>query len=286
MDHNNSKLKGLSLPAYIGKTSIDIIKRRFETISQLQEKTDVNIWIAKPESSDDDSDDEKDSDAKVFSWISGSKKNVDTLVDTLTLDILKGKVEMIVSNAIRIGFLVRLLESLDELGALFHKTVNIWIDEADQSVCLWSNYLHVLNNMPMIQHVYAIIHPISDKAEAYQAMARVFGNIGQNIADAEYEWTTFGGEFTDREEANELLHKNGCNRNLAPTTPASIEKYMVNGFEKSTTKTTSLSILSYDKVVSELSKTTTKTGRMFICYKDLSDPSSVVYIVRGVIKKL
>jgi hypothetical protein len=192
---------------------------------------------------------------------------------------------------------------------------------------------------------YGIIPPILDKAEAYQAMARLFGNIGHfptykpcqiysnhatfkkvqrqediavNLArimhesgreeatiavvnaaaeyESENEWATFGGEFTDREEANELLRKNGCNRKLARTTPASIEKYMVNGFEKSTT-TKGLSILSYDKVVSELphwsklsgfdiNKTTTKAGRMFICYKDLSDPSSVVYIVRGVIKKL
>ena len=191
---------------------------------------------------------------------------------------------------------------------------------------------------------YGIIPPISDKAEAYQAMARLFGNVGHfpdykpcqiysnsatfkkvrcqeeiavnlarimhesgrdeaTIADvkaaAEYEtekeWITFGGEFTDRKKANELLKKHGCNRNLAPSTPTSIEKYMRNGFEMSTT-TKALSVLSYDKVSSEISrwsklsafdikKNTTKAGRMFICYKDLSDPNSVVYIVRGVEKK-
>ena len=175
MGHNKSKMQGLLLPAQSGKTSkaIAVIKQRFETISQLQEKTDINIWISANNkllvkqtetrmhnelcSSDDDSDDGNDSDAiiqgEVFSWISGSKKN-NVSVDALTLQILKGKVEMIVmcSNAIRIRYLVQLLESLDEFGALFLKKVNIWIDEADQSIRLWSKYSRVLN-MPMIQHV-------------------------------------------------------------------------------------------------------------------------------------
>jgi len=546
MGHNKSKMQGLLLPAQSGKTSkaIAVIKQRFETISQLQEKTDINIWISANNkllvkqtesrmhnelcSSDDDSDNENDSDAiiqgDVFSWISGSKKN-NVSVDKLTIDILKGKVEMIVmcSNAIRIRYLVQLLENLDEFGAMFLKKINIWIDEADQSIRLWSKYAHVLN-MSMIQHVtlvsatmetifkhpsikgslrvmkypttypecyrrlkdadciemdvgasgpseyvrhvlkahpkliqpgmrafipgdaskqsheaistllqengfaviilngthkelripgervidlslylsvdddektepiefntilsrmyvgnrldrfplaitgficvergitfqcaadsthngflfdYGIIPPIADKAEAYQAMARLFGNIGHfptykpcqiysnsatfkkvrnqeeiavnlarimhesgreeaTIADvkaaAEYEsekeWLPFGDEFADRNEANKLLRKNECNRNLAPTTEASIKKYMKNGFEMSTT-TKALDVLSYDKVKAELSRwsklsafdikaTTTRAGRMFICYKDLSDPESIMYIVRGVVKK-
>ena len=175
MGHNKSKMQGLWLPAQSGKTSkaIDIIKKRAETVLQLQENSDINIWISANNkllvkqtetrmhtdlcSSDDDSDNENDSDAiiqgDVFSWISGSKKN-NISVDALTLQILKGNVEMIVmcSNAIRIRYLVKLLESLDEFGALFSKKVNIWIDEADQSIRMWGKYSRVLN-MPMIQHV-------------------------------------------------------------------------------------------------------------------------------------
>lgn len=175
MGHNKSKMQGLLLPAQSGKTSkaIDVIKKRFATISQLQEKTDINIWISANNkllvkqtesrmhnelcSSDDDSDDGNDSDAiiqgEVFSWISGIKKN-NVSVDTLAIQILKGKVEMIVmcSNATRIRYLVQLLESLDEFGAMFPKKVNIWIDEADQSIRMWSKYSHVLN-LPMIQQI-------------------------------------------------------------------------------------------------------------------------------------
>ena len=170
-------MQGLLLPAQSGKTSkaINIIKKRFETILQLQEKTDINIWISANNkllvkqtesrmynelcSSDDDSDDGKDSDAiiqgEVFSWISGAKKN-NVKEDALAFQIVIGEVEMVVmcSNAKRIRYLVNMLERLDKAtaGGVFAKKINIWIDEADQSIRLWSKYDAILN-MPMIQQI-------------------------------------------------------------------------------------------------------------------------------------
>ena len=186
---------------------------------------------------------------------------------------------------------------------------------------------------------YGIIPPIGDKAEAYQTMARLFGNIGDfpnykastiyttsnmfkkvsqseetavNLArlvheqgsenvglehfrmaanyETEKKWTLISGEFETREEANEFLVRNGCRENNK------VDE-MDGEFVKSSTTSTKKK-LSYSEVQAVLLMGKTSTfdvygdpnkklhSRLFICYKDLADPSTVTYVVRILKRKL
>lgn len=181
---------------------------------------------------------------------------------------------------------------------------------------------------------YGIIPPIGDKAEAYQTMARLFGNIGDfpnykpstiyttssmfkkvgqseetavNLARLVHEqgtqdvgpehfqmaanytkdkpWTVISGEFDSREKANEFLVANGS--------PENNKKPEMDGaFIKSSTTGKADKPISYNEVQKCLSMGKTSTfdvntnpdkkqhSRLFICYKDLTDPSTVTYVVR------
>ena len=185
---------------------------------------------------------------------------------------------------------------------------------------------------------YGIIYPISNKAESYQTMARLFGNIGhlpeykpveiytstamfnkvekqeemavnlgrmvhdqglvsvgkkelneaQNFR-TESEWDLFTGEFTTLKEANEFVKSFGAR--------GKTDKSLKKDGEFYTSSTTKIAkVLDYATTKSEMSSLSklsnldvkeNKSGicsRMYICYKDMSDPSSVVFICR-VIKK-
>jgi hypothetical protein len=104
------------------------------------------------------------------------------------------------------------------------------------------------------------------------------------------DWDLIQDEFNNRDEANNFLVKHGCNRNNKETTNNL-------GFLLSSV-TKEKQILYYDDVIKELrcfKKTSTfdtkdcvkgaKYSRMYICYKNLCDPNSVVFIVR-IIKKI
>ena len=183
---------------------------------------------------------------------------------------------------------------------------------------------------------YGIIPPIASKADAYQIMARLFGNIGHlpnykpveiytstamfnkvekleelavNLARivqeqglgsvgtkelkeaqnfrTESEWDEIVQEFTTQKAANEFMQANGAQQKQT------IEK---KGAFYSSSTSGKKDILNYDLVKTEMSSWSklsnldvkkNKGGicsRMYICYKDMSDPSSVVFICR-VIKK-
>ena len=87
-------------------------------------------------------EEEIDSDAdisnKVFAWRSGLK-NHNKSVESLCLDILEGKVETIIccSNPTRLKYLYQLCARLNQ-SSLFKRYINIWIDEADVSIQMWS----------------------------------------------------------------------------------------------------------------------------------------------------
>lgn len=185
---------------------------------------------------------------------------------------------------------------------------------------------------------YGIIPPISNNAEAYQTMARLFGNIGHlpeykpveiytstamfnkvekqeemavNLArmvheqglvsvgkkelkeaqnfQTEKHWDLFTGEFTTLKEANEFVKSFGAR--------GKTDKSLKKDGEFYTSSTTKIAkVLDYATTKSEMSSLSklsnldvkeNKSGicsRMYICYKDMSDPSSVVFICR-VIKK-
>jgi hypothetical protein len=80
----------------------------------------------------------------VFSWTSGTKKSNIT-AEALTLRIMNGDIEMVVicAHPTRIRYLVQTLELLAN-QRLFTKKINIWIDEADNSISLWSKYQKVI----------------------------------------------------------------------------------------------------------------------------------------------
>jgi hypothetical protein len=185
---------------------------------------------------------------------------------------------------------------------------------------------------------YGILPPITCKSEAYQTMARLFGNVGhfpnykpveiytssamiskvekaekiavylgrmvheQNLDlvtpkdvraaqnfDVESEWDLYNGEFETLKEANAFMHMYGGQGK----TIKSLEKD-AEGFYKSST-TGKSQILQYDVVVKEMAgwsklsnlnpKAEKATARMTICYKDLSDPDSIVFICRVAVRK-
>jgi hypothetical protein len=181
---------------------------------------------------------------------------------------------------------------------------------------------------------YGVIPPIACKASAYQAMARLFGNIGHltnykpveiytssamfskvekqeeiavNLArmvqeqglatvgkkelkaaqnfDAEAGWELFEDEFSTLKAANDYMHLHGA----AGKTPKGMQKDMEGPFYTgSTTKVKS--VLCYAAVKKEMAgwsklsnlnpKAELVTGRMYPCYKDLTDPSSVIFVCR------
>lgn len=191
---------------------------------------------------------------------------------------------------------------------------------------------------------YGVIPPITSKPDAYQTMARLFGNIGESphykpieiyttfamfskvekqeevavnlpriveeqglvsvnkkdIKDAQNFvsdsildsiWTPFYSEFTNLEDANKFMHANGGRGKALK----SIEKTMQDGFYKSSTSKEAI-VLDYHLVKQEIAgwKKTSNldsrnvkdvSARMYICYKDTKDPTSEVYICRGVKRK-
>jgi len=184
---------------------------------------------------------------------------------------------------------------------------------------------------------YGIVPPIANADEAYQTMARLFGNMGNfpaykpcdiysnsltfervhrqeeiavNLArivheqglqevtkadvaraayfDEEKEWKLIEKDCYTLEEANALLATHKCR--LKRTVKVDKDGFIVSSTTKKSGK------LSYDDVKAEMSRwrktatfdpddDTTQAGRMFICYKDITDINSVVFIVR-IIKRI
>jgi hypothetical protein len=186
---------------------------------------------------------------------------------------------------------------------------------------------------------YGIIPPITNAAEAYQMMARMFGNIGHlwgykaakiftdsktfervykeeetavnlprimyeegmDIAtkddfsraarhEEEKDYDLLVANFKTPEEANVFLVENGCRRNNKHTEEdrrdVTDPRFLVDSLTGKRT------VLSYATVVAETSRwsktsgfdgvgaRTGTAGRMYICYRDLSDPSSICFFIR------
>jgi len=181
---------------------------------------------------------------------------------------------------------------------------------------------------------YGVLPPIACKAEAYQAMARLFGNVGHlpnykpveiytssamfnkvekqeeiavNLArmvqeqglvvvtkkdlkaaqnfETEAAWALHTGEFATLKEANAFMHAHGGQGKTLKT----MKKEMEGPFFKSST-TGSLGVLQYAAVKKEMAgwsklsnlnpKAERTTARMTICYRNVSDPESTVFICR------
>lgn len=103
-----------------------------------------------------------------FSWASGTKKtNVST--DALAWKITKGDVSMVVccAHKKRLAYLFNLLNELNA-SSLFSRQINIFIDEADESINLWSPYESQINTMTKVNKVMLVSATFNSIANKYQ----------------------------------------------------------------------------------------------------------------------
>ncbi len=179
MGINKSKLQCLVLPAQSGKTrKVEEEIKKFSCINSLfGHPGDLNIWISANNkllvhqttkrmqtdlcSSDDDAESDAVIKGNVFSWTSGTKKtNISSR--ELAWEVIEDRVEMIIlcAHATRLRYLKDLIEHLNA-SKHFGKKINIWIDEADFSINLWSKYPEILN-IPSVQQVTLVSATIDD----------------------------------------------------------------------------------------------------------------------------
>lgn len=160
MGSQQSKCKSLYLPAQSGKTrKVEELIQEYK-LGELFDPVDINIIISannrvlvgqttarmmKDLATESDVG-ANDACIKggVFSWTSGTKKSNIT-AEALTLRIMNEDIEMVVicAHPTRIRYLVQTLELLANQRH-FTKKINIWIDEADNSISLWSKYQKVI----------------------------------------------------------------------------------------------------------------------------------------------
>ena len=83
-------------------------------------------------------------EGKTVVWISQNNKQIN--VDHLVVEIMSGNIDNIIActNQKRVGHLIELLEKLKKmhrLGLLLNRTVNIWVDEADNCMTIWKKHI-------------------------------------------------------------------------------------------------------------------------------------------------
>lgn len=157
------KIRALWMPAQFGKTAKvqDMIRENHSTencinilicsnikllVSQTTSRMSNDLFLPNQSdtsdtdseissASDERSDDRIDGD--VFAWMSGKKSNIS--VRELADRIKEDEVTMVVccAHKTRIRYLHELVENLNS-SKNFKKVINIWIDEADATVNLWS----------------------------------------------------------------------------------------------------------------------------------------------------
>lgn len=185
MGAEHSNCKCLYLPAQSGKTRKmeELIKEH--KLGELFEPVDINIIVSansrllveqtKTRMTKDlaTESEEGANDAcikgNVFSWTSGTKESNITPVD-LAFRLL-GEIEMVVicAHATRLRYLLQTLERLAACP-LFTKRINIWIDEADNSINLWSKYEHILGSMRCINQVTLVSATFDAVVSKYKSL--------------------------------------------------------------------------------------------------------------------
>lgn len=194
MGVTNSKVECIWRPAQSGKTRTyqQIIKEN-ELLSQLFYDCEgfVNIVLCSNNKSlvqqtadrhkndlyDDTSSTDSDGgeadariDGHVFSWFSGTKEN-GIKPGELAWKICKGEVSMVVccGHMKRIEYLYELLKELNN-APFFTKKVNIWIDEADESIKKWSKD-------KVDASKFAVVNSITLISATFDSVVKKYGNI-------------------------------------------------------------------------------------------------------------
>jgi hypothetical protein len=185
MGAEQSKCKCLYLPAQSGKTRKmeELIKEH--KLGELFDPVDINIIISANSKllveqtktrMTNDLATESEAGANdacikgnVFSWTSGTKESNITPVD-LAFRLL-GEIEMVVicAHATRLRYLLQTLERLAACP-MFTKKINIWIDEADDSINLWSKYEQILA-MRMINQVTLVSATFDSVMSKYKSLS-------------------------------------------------------------------------------------------------------------------
>lgn len=169
MGANSSKFKVLCLPAQSGKTrkmitlirdeyvirDIDVFKELVTTIDDPDEQT-INFLISsnnkllvsqnKKRLDGELKSDDEDAviEGEIFKWVSGSNKT-NISMHELACKIQLGEIEMVVccAHPKRVEYVAKTIEILSKLR--FEKKINIWVDEGDKSIDLWSKYEHIIS---------------------------------------------------------------------------------------------------------------------------------------------
>lgn len=184
----NQNTKCLYLPAQSGKTRKmqDLIRTHKMDELLFDEMGVINIIISannkllveqttkrmENDLGTSDSDNEE-SDAiiqgDVFSWTSGTKES-NLKPRELAFDIIEDKIEMIVlcAHAQRFKYLLEALTRLNE-SRHFNKKVNIWIDEADQSINLWSKYERIMD-MQIVNQITLVSATFDSVIKKYKSL--------------------------------------------------------------------------------------------------------------------
>lgn len=185
MGAEQSKCKCLYLPAQSGKTRKmeELIKEH--KLGELFDPVDINIIISANSKllveqtktrMTNDLATESEAGANdacikgnVFSWTSGTKESNITPVD-LAFRLL-GEIEMVVicAHATRLRYLSQTLERLAACP-MFTKKINIWIDEADNSINLWSKYENILA-MRIINQVTLVSATFDSVMSKYKSLS-------------------------------------------------------------------------------------------------------------------
>lgn len=186
MGTQQSKCKCLYLPAQSGKTrKMEELIKQHKLGELLFDPVDINVIISanskllveqtKTRMMNDLATDSEpgNNDAciqgKVFSWTSGTKKSNIT-PDGLAFRLL-GEIEMVVicAHPIRLRYLIETLKLLESC-ILFTKKINIWIDEADKSINLWSKYEDNIISMSIINQVTLVSATFDSVMSKYKTL--------------------------------------------------------------------------------------------------------------------
>lgn len=121
-----------------------------------------------------DEEEDEEADAKIegtcFKWRSGLKNN-NVSVGDLADKIKEGEISMVVccAHAKRLAYLRLLLANLEK-SRLFSKKINVWIDEADASIRLWSKPELDVSG-------FSKVHKITLVSATYESILKKYGQI-------------------------------------------------------------------------------------------------------------
>ena len=172
MGYSHSKLSCLYFPAQSGKTQK--VKERIELFDMLEcfgEEKHINLFLSSNnrllvQQTGTRFD-------RVYNWISGNNKSGPGEVYKLAWDVLNDKYDTILmcSNKLRFDRLINLIETLEQSSKINRK-INIWIDEADSTINLWSKYENVIHKeiIEQVTLVSATFDPIFKKYKRLQVI--------------------------------------------------------------------------------------------------------------------